>query len=180
MDSGVRTVAISHARAPLETRRLLGSTMPNKGWKSVPGWNPGRGRRDQRLWKIIISPEFGDRVDLTRLTRDMMARVERDLGMPLEWVAVAHFNTEHPHVHVALRGLGRDAQQVRLNRDYVKHGFRSIAEDLCTRQLGHRTEIDAAEAEHREIRENRFTSLDRMIARAAQPIAEVLPPRLSM
>ena len=66
--------------------------------------------RDQRLWKIIISPEFGDRIDLTRLTRDMMARVERDLGTPLEWVAVAHHNTEHPHVHVALRGVGQDRQ----------------------------------------------------------------------
>src|SRR6185437_7481905 len=51
---------------------------------------------DQRLWKIIISPEFGERVDLMRLTRDLMSRVESDLGIPLEWVAVAHFNTEHP------------------------------------------------------------------------------------
>jgi len=128
--------------------------------------------RDQRLWKIIISPEFGERVDLTRLTRDLMARVEQDLGKSLEWVAVAHFNTEHPHVHVALRGLGGDRQPVHLNRDYVKQGIRLIAEDLCTRQLGHRTALDADEAERREIREKRFTSLDRNIANAAQPIAE--------
>src|SRR5580658_10646866 len=67
--------------------------------------------RDQRLWKIIASPEFGDRVDLTRLTRDLMDRVERDLGIPLEWAAVAHYNTEHPHAHVALRGVGRDRQR---------------------------------------------------------------------
>jgi len=128
--------------------------------------------RDQRLWKIIISPEFGERVDLTRLTRDLMARVEHDLRTPLEWVAVAHFNTEHPHVHVALRGLGRDRQPIHLNRDYVKQGIRSIAEDLCTRQLGHRTELDADEAERREIREKRFTSLDRKIANSAQRIME--------
>jgi type IV secretory pathway VirD2 relaxase len=127
--------------------------------------------RDQRLWKIIISPEFGERVDLSRLTRDLMARVEHDQGTPLEWVAVAHFNTEHPHVHVAVRGLGGNRQPVHLNRDYVKHGIRSIAEDLCTRQLGHRTALDADEAERREIREKRFTSLDRKIANAAQPIA---------
>jgi hypothetical protein len=28
--------------------------------------------RDQRMWKVIISPEFGERVDLTRLTRDLI------------------------------------------------------------------------------------------------------------
>ena len=73
-----------------------------------------------------------------------MERVEKDLGILLEWVAVAHFNTEHPHVHVALRGVGRDEQEVRLPREFVRNGIRSIAEDLCTRQLGHQTEMDAA------------------------------------
>jgi hypothetical protein len=122
---------------------------------------------DQRLWKMIISPEFGDRVDLTRLAREMMDRVERDLKVGLEWVAVAHFNTEHPHVHVALRGVGADSEPLHLRREYVKNGIRSIAEDLCTRQLGHRTDLDATESERREIREKRFTSLDRLLVRQA-------------
>jgi type IV secretory pathway VirD2 relaxase len=124
------------------------------------------------MWKVIISPEFGDRVDLPQLTRDLMKRIEQDLGTPLEWVAVAHFNTEHPHVHVALRGVGADGQEIRLSRDYVKASIRSIAEDLCTRQLGHRTDLDAAEAERREVREKRFTSLDRLILKAAQSPAD--------
>jgi type IV secretory pathway VirD2 relaxase len=123
--------------------------------------------QDARLWKIIVSPEFGERLDLTRLTRDLMGRMEKDLHAQFEWVAVAHFNTEHPHVHVALRGVGQDGEEIRLARDYVKTGMRSIAEDYCTRQLGHRTEMDAIEAERREIREKRFTSLDRMILRKA-------------
>jgi type IV secretory pathway VirD2 relaxase len=125
--------------------------------------------QDARLWKIIISPEFGERLDPTRLTRELMDRMEKDLHTQLEWVAVAHFNTEHPHVHVALRGVGRNGEEIHLARDYVKTGMRSLAEDLCTRQLGHRTEMDAIEAERREIREKRFTSLDRMILRKATP-----------
>jgi hypothetical protein len=55
-----------------------------------------------------------------------------------------------------------------LNRDYVKRGVREIAENLCTRQLGFRTSLDASEAARREIHENRFTSLDRLIFRQAQ------------
>ncbi len=124
---------------------------------------------DPRLWKLIVSPEFGERLDLDQLTRDLMTRMERDLGTKLEWVAVTHFNTEHPHVHVALRGIREDGSALELPRDYVRHGIRAIAEDLCTRQLGHRNQLDAIESERREIQERRFTSLDRMINRANSP-----------
>jgi len=65
--------------------------------------------RDPRLWKLIISPEFGERIDLQRLTRDLTNKMESDLGTKLEWVAVVHLNTEHPHVHVALRVFDRTA-----------------------------------------------------------------------
>jgi hypothetical protein len=99
-----------------------------------------------------------------------MVRLGEDLGGPLEWAAVAHRNTEHPHVHVALRGLAADGQALRLSRDYVKRGVREIAEDLCTRQTGFRTALDAAEAERREIPETQFTSLDRAILRNAAAV----------
>src|ERR1700722_11277809 len=117
---------------------------------------------DERLWKLIVSPEFGDRADLKQLTRDLLLRMERDLGMPLQWVAVAHYNTEHPHVHVALRGIGSEGRSVHLRRDYIRQGIRCAAEDLCTRQLGYRTEFDAA-TQRREVHEHRYTSLDRAV-----------------
>jgi len=120
---------------------------------------------DPRLWKMIISPEFGERIDLDRLTRELMGRMELDLGTRLEWVATSHFNTEHPHVHLALRGIKADGSPLDLKRDYIRNGIRSIAEDLCTRQIGHRNQLDAMEAERREIQQSRYTSLDRMINR---------------
>ena len=36
--------------------------------------------KDPLLWKFIISPEFGERADLQRLTRELMLRVNEDLG----------------------------------------------------------------------------------------------------
>lgn len=122
---------------------------------------------DERLWKLILSPEFGDRVDLQRLTRDVMKRVEQDACCRLEWVAAVHHNTEHPHVHIALRGRTADGHALKFSRDYIKQGIRAIAEDYCTRQLGYRTELDAAEAERREVTQKRFTSLDRSILRSS-------------
>ncbi len=124
--------------------------------------------RDERVFKLIVSPEFGDRVDLQRITREMMSRMETELSRKLAWCAVAHFNTEHPHVHVALRGRA-DGRALRLDRAYIKSGIRTAAEDLCTSQIGYRTELDAIAAERREVGEQRFTSLDRTIGRANVP-----------
>lgn len=126
---------------------------------------------DQRLWKLIISPEFGEKVDLTRLTRALMRRVAQDLGTDLEWIAVEHYNTKHAHVHIVLRGLRDDGEVLRMSRQYLQKGIREIAEQLCTRELGYRTQLDAAEAERREITEKRFTSLDRRLIRHASEIS---------
>jgi len=130
----------------------------------LEGWQKAN---DERLWKLIVSPEFGDRVDLKRLTCDLISQMETDLGTWLEWVAVAHFNTEHPHIHVALRGVGGEGRPLRLSRDFIREGIRHITEDLCTRQLGYRTEFDAADAQRREVHQHRYTSLDRIIQRDA-------------
>jgi type IV secretory pathway VirD2 relaxase len=126
---------------------------------------------DERMWKIIISPEFGDRVDLGQLTRDVMEQMERDLKTRLEWVAVSHFNTEHPHVHIALRGIREDGSALTIDRVYIRSGIRHRAEDLCTKQLGYRTELDAIAAEEREVSQHRFTSLDKAIAARGQSVS---------
>ena len=122
---------------------------------------------DPLLWKLIVSPEFGDRTDLPQLTRELMRRIAHDLNTDIEWVAVTHHNTEHPHVHIALRGIRADGQPLQLDRDYIKHGIRAVAEEFCTLQLGYRTEMDAEEAERREVLDVRFTSLDRRILQAS-------------
>ena len=46
--------------------------------------------------------------DLRAFTRELMADVERDLGTKLDWVAVDHWNTDNPHVHVLVRGRADD------------------------------------------------------------------------
>lgn len=126
---------------------------------------------DPRMFKLIVSPEFGERVDLTRLVRDLLRRMENDLGRSLEWVAVSHFNTEHPHAHVVLRGVA-DGQELRLDREYVKHSVRKHAEEACTEQLGFRTRTDALIAEEKEAEQMRLTSLDRQIARSRSTNAD--------
>jgi len=126
---------------------------------------------DARMFKMIVSPEFGERLDLKRHTRELMARLGRELNVQLEWVAVAHFNTGHPHVHVALRGV-TGLGNLRIPRDVIKHSIRIHAEDLCTEQLGFRTVGDAIESGRREITALHVTNLDRELLRKMGPISK--------
>jgi type IV secretory pathway VirD2 relaxase len=121
---------------------------------------------DERIFKIIVSPEFGERMNLKDQTRKLIKLMENDLGTPLQWVAATHFNTEHPHVHIALRGRDQAGAPLRLPRDYIRSGIRTHAEHLATEALGFRTERDADDAQRREIDQNRYTGLDRIIQRS--------------
>jgi len=125
---------------------------------------------DRRLFKLILSPEFGHRLDLQQFTRDFMRGIEQRTGTKLEWVAVVHNNTEHPHVHVALRGVA-GGQELRLDRELIRNGMREHAEQLCTLALGYRTEQDVLEAQRKEVGFARATSLDRQIQKRAVPVS---------
>src|SRR5262245_48616458 len=53
---------------------------------------------DDLMWKIIVSPERGDELDLEYFTKDLLAQMDKDLGLRMEWTAVVHKNTHHHHV----------------------------------------------------------------------------------
>jgi hypothetical protein len=135
---------------------------------------------DRRMFKLILSPEFGHRMDLQQFTRDFMKGIEDRVGMKLEWMAVIHNNTEHPHVHIALRGVA-GGQELRLHREFIRSGMREHAEHLCTLSLGYRTVEDVLEAQRKEVGFARATSLDRQIQKRTVPISPTemqfaLPP----
>src|SRR5882762_6750124 len=78
-----------------------------------------QGAGDERLFKIIVSPEFGDRLNLQQYARELLHRMGNDLGAQFDWVAAVHYNTEHPHVYIAPRGVDKKGIPVRLPREYI-------------------------------------------------------------
>jgi len=118
---------------------------------------------DERLFKIIVSPEFGDRLSLRDYARKLMGRMEQDLGTQLEWVGAVHHNTEHAHVHLAVRGVDAKGIPFRLPREYIRSGLRVRAEEIATEILGYRSPAHAREAREREVVQKRYTSLDRIL-----------------
>src|SRR3546814_5153687 len=69
---------------------------------------------DRHHFRFIISPEdAGEMQDLRAFTRELMADAQRDLGTSLDWVAVDHWNTDNPHIHVLVRGRADDGGDLR-------------------------------------------------------------------
>jgi hypothetical protein len=127
--------------------------------------------RDARHWRIILSPDDVERIDLRQHVWEVMAQMELDLGTKLKWVAVEHDNTDQRHAHILLRGvrqeLDRDGRCVTLGMpaDYVSFGIRQLSQELIQRQLGPRTEREYLEARGHGIEGLRWTEIDRAIER---------------
>nr|WP_319483761.1 DUF3363 domain-containing protein [uncultured Cohaesibacter sp.] len=123
-----------------------------------------RGREDRHQFRLIVSPEDGAELsDLTGYTRDLMGRIEEDLGTSLDWVAVNHHNTGHPHVHVIIRGADELGENLVINGDYLAHGIRERASELATLELGPVSELKQRHRIAREIDQDRFTRIDRAL-----------------
>ena len=125
-----------------------------------------RCKDDRHHFRFIVSPD--DAVEMSYLksfTRDLVGQMEKDLGSRLDWVAVDHWNTEHPHVHLIVRGVRDDGQDLVISRDYIKEGMRDRARDLFTRELGPRTDLDIRRILERQIESERWTQLDRQLVR---------------
>jgi hypothetical protein len=124
---------------------------------------------EQRQFRFIVSPEDGDELDLKEFARQLMNQVESDLGRRLNWAAVNHHNTGKPHVHIDVRGVDIDGDDVRIDADYIKHQMRWRAEEILTRELGHRTELEYSRAREADIRAERLTAIDRLLGEHVGP-----------
>ena len=118
---------------------------------------------EERFFKIIISPD--NKVsDLKEYTSDVMKQASKVTGKKLEWYAAEHTNTEKPHVHIVIRGIA-DKQDLKLDPRFIKQGLREIAQDRATMELGNRTKKEIALQKENELKADRYTAIDRDIAK---------------
>ncbi|TRC77956.1 DUF3363 domain-containing protein [Mesorhizobium sp. WSM4307] len=129
-----------------------------------------RCRDDRHHFRFIVSPQdAAEMADLKSFTRDLMGRMEKDLGTSLDWVAVDHWNTDNPHLHVILRGRGDDGRDLVISRDYISRGMRDRASALITRELGLRSDLEVRRDVERQVDADGWTGLDRQLMRDAGP-----------
>jgi type IV secretory pathway VirD2 relaxase len=125
-----------------------------------------RSTSDRHQFRFIVSAEDGaEYPDLKPFIRRLMTQVEADLGTKLDWVAVDHFNTGHPHTHIMLRGKDDRGENLIIAREYISHGLRARATELVTLDLGPRTDLEIEARLRHDISEERLTAIDRRLVR---------------
>jgi len=124
---------------------------------------------DRHHFRFIVSPEDAEQMrDLKGFTRELMTRMEKDLGTRLDWRAVEHWNTDNPHIHIIVRGVGEDGQNLIISRDYIREGMRAQAREIVTQELGPRTDLEIRQSLERQIEAERWTEIDRDLSRTMQ------------
>ncbi len=66
---------------------------------------------ERHHFRFIVSPEDGEKLqDLKPFVRELVSNMEIDLETKLDWIAVDHYNTEHPHTWTcrAFKEAGHD------------------------------------------------------------------------
>jgi type IV secretory pathway VirD2 relaxase len=133
---------------------------------------PDRGRDDRHQFRFIVAPEDSDRIeDLRGFTRDVMRQMQEDLGTRLDWVAIDHFNTGHPHSHVVIRGREDSGKDLIIAQDYITDGLRIRAQERVTLELGPETDFELRQKLEAEMAAERLTRLDHVLV-------EEVPTRL--
>jgi type IV secretory pathway VirD2 relaxase len=129
----------------------------------------GRSEGDPHQFRFIVSPEDSARLaDLKPFVRDLLSQMERDLETKLDWVAVDHFNTGHPHTHIVIRGRDDRGRDLVMARDYIAHGMRARAQALITLELGPETDLERMQKLFNETGQERLTRLDRSLLTRAK------------
>ena len=123
-----------------------------------------RSEDDRHQFRFIVSAEDGAEYDdLKPLTRRLMARMEEDLATHLDWVAVDHYNTGHPHTHILLRGRDERGKDLIIARDYITTGMRERAAEIVSLDFGPRSDIEIEARLRREVEQERLTGIDRRL-----------------
>ena len=135
-----------------------------------------RGTGDRHQFRFIVAVEDGAEYDdLKPLVRRLMTQAEEDLGTKLDWVAVDHFNTGHPHSHILVGGKDDQGKDMIIAREYITKGLRGRATDLVNLDLGPRTDLEIMRANRREIGQERFTGIDRRLLQSIDADGLVAP-----
>lgn len=70
------------------------------------------------IHKLLLSPEINP-ADTKAFTREVMKNLGDEKGLDLRYVASAHKNTDHHHIHVAVLAKDKNGKEVRFSkRDY--------------------------------------------------------------
>jgi len=116
----------------------------------------------EKNFRIFLSPQ-SDKINLKNMAEQFIKKLEQQTGYTFYWQAANHYNTAHPHAHLLINGKDKNGRDVEIPRDIVKTFMREYARDICTSQIGHRTNAEIELEKEKELEARRFTKVDQRI-----------------
>lgn len=111
---------------------------------------PARWQGDRHHWRIIVAPDLSPdergELDLKATARGYIRRLEKVLDTPLEWAGAVHINTDHPHVHLLIRGRRRDGRDLVIKPEQIAYTLPAEARAEVVERIGMRDEQAADRA----------------------------------
>ena len=124
------------------------------------------GRHPRAAYRMVLSPERADGLDLKALTRAAMDQLGRDAAGVPPWIAAIHRNTKHPHVHIVMAARrevtpGR-FRTVVVNRERLARMKLAVAHELTLERGGTHRKVALRDFAPNPIapRTTRYPSLD--------------------
>jgi type IV secretory pathway VirD2 relaxase len=135
------------------TPAMFGAALDEvRGHADIAGW-----RDDRHHFRILLAPNDGHKLDMKAYTREFMAEMEKALGTKLQWMAGIHekgdaAHERNRHAHIVIRGIDDRGADLVMDRNFIRHEMRRIAEELATKHLGQMSqrELDAYRARQAE------------------------------
>jgi hypothetical protein len=122
-----------------------------------------RSNMSERSFRIILSPE-NQNLDLSVFTSAYISTLEQYTGYSFRWIAAAHYDKAHQHVHILIDGTDRNGKPVRFDNSFMRTTMRDIPRNLATDMLGFRSDEERRSSLVRGCTADRLTPLDRKLA----------------
>jgi hypothetical protein len=95
---------------------------------------------EKHFYQITLISENGDKTDMEQYTKDFMKSLEQGEGREFKWAAAVHYDTEHPHAHILIRGVDETGQETAFSPETIKQDMHGQAFRLATIEPGNWTE----------------------------------------
>ena len=162
---------------------------PNHVYDDHHGLSPGRGGRLGRRARLRALPTRAPSASLAEPalgrerggTRGKAGRIDRMPDLPDAGGTGGRGRVQaHRDVHRGngARGVDRDGDEFRIDRQYLAHGMRWRAQEILTRELGRRSERDLSADRAFDVGREGFTEIDRVIGDHSSPDGSVTLAKL--
>ncbi len=114
------------------------------------------------FFKLVLSPEYKG-TNLKKHTKEVIRYIEGVQQQKLIWFASEHKDTDDPHIHIIIRGIDQEGEEVRFSKELIKNGIRNFAKKDIERKYGQMSTFKLLRKMESQLDKDNISKIDRQI-----------------